>query len=152
MENAAAAALVLAGLAACAGYTQGTTGLSDSGLPIVNGSSDAGDGGHDGGDAGPDAGFDAGCTPLSLNTVGIIDNCFGNNFLSTGSVSVNSASCTVQINSALTVCNGTVSGASDAFDGGCGGYVCSSRSLPGAIVCPTSASSSCTITVCDGGC
>ena len=152
MQKAAAAALMLAGFAACSGYTRGTTGLSDGGSFIGGGTSDAGAAGLDGGDAGPDAGPDAGCAPLSLNTTGIIDTCFGGGLATTGSVSVNTASCTAQVNTTFTVCTGTVAGPSDAFDGGCGGYVCSGSSLPGTIVCPTGPNSSCTIVVCDGGC
>ena len=154
MRPAFAAVLMLAGVSACSGYTPGTTGLSDAGSFIGGGTSDAGDAGQgDGGDAGQDAGLDAGCAALSLNTTGIIDTCPGGSMLAaTGSVSVNTASCTAVVNTTFRVCNGTVTGASDAFDGNCGGYVCSGSSLPGTIVCPTGPNTSCTIRVCDGGC
>ena len=149
MRPAFAAVLMLAGVSACSGYTPGTTGRSDAGSFIGGGTSDAGDAGQsDAGDAGQDAGFDGGCAPLSLNTTGIIDTCPGGG-LATGSVSVNTTSCTAVVNTTFRVCNGTVAGASDAFDANCGGYLCSGSSLPGTIVCPTVP---CTIRVCDGGC
>lgn len=144
MRTALVLALVAAAVSACEGkyppdyYNRGDAG--DAGGP------DAGDGGQ------ADAG-DAGCVPLSLNTAGIIDGCFANGFSTTGSVSVNTASCTADINTGTNfVCHGDVSGAHDAFDGGCNDIPCHSQSLPGTIICNTSATTSCTIVVCDGGC
>ena len=145
---------LLAGLAlcACAGYTHGDERFSYDGGPSASGGTDAGDAGTDAGiDAGADAGTDAGCTALSLNTTSIFDDCVGHTG-STGSVSVDTSSCTVSINTTFTICTGSVAGAHDAFDGGCGaGYApCTSSSLPGTIVCKTGPSSSCNIVV-DGG-
>jgi hypothetical protein len=84
----------------------------------------------------------------------MIDNCFSNGLVSTGSVSVNTSSCTVSINTGSgIICTGTVRGAHDAFDGGCAGYSpCSSSALPGTIICTVGLTGSCSIVVCDGGC
>jgi hypothetical protein len=158
MRTAAAAALSFAGLIACAGsYTPGTFYPSDSGGTGIGGSGDGGpDGGRDGGDAGPDGGSDAGCTALALGSAFIRDTCTaGVPITGVGSVSVNTASCTVNITSdtGFGACTGTVTGVRDAFNGNCGSFSpCYSTSLPGTITCVISATSSCSISVCDGGC
>lgn len=151
-----ASAIVLAVICACAGYTSGTTvtgGVSGGG-----GTLDGGDGGIDGGDGGIDAGPDAGCAPLTLNTVGAIDNCPGGAIGIPASATVtvaapdagNSAcAVTIQINTGSNPCTGFAShGALDAFDGGCQGtgLSCTSPSLPGTLTC----SGGCTITICPG--
>lgn len=152
MRPAVPSALLIAGLFACAGYSSGNLAVGDSGVPVggfVDGGPDAGpDAGPDGGNGGSDAG----CTPRQLNPTGMIDSCFGTGSQVPGSVSVTLSSCTVNINTGTNVCTGDVRGTGDAFDGGCGGYLCTSPSLPGTIVCNTSSTTSCTIVVCDGGC
>src|SRR5438270_7459247 len=93
---------LLAAFALCAcsaGLTPGLTLPDGAVIPIGGTVPDGGvpDGGDAGTDGGADAG-DAGCTALSLNTTGIVDNCFANGLSATGSVAVNTASCTVDIN------------------------------------------------------
>ncbi len=155
MRSAAAAVLMLAGVAACSGYTPGTTGLGDAGPPISNGPGDAGDAGPgDGGDAGPDGGPDAGCGPLTLNGVPAIDGCSGT-VLTSATGTVNTANCTLVFNLAdpTGTCSGLVSGGTaNAFDGGCQGslYTCTSASLPGTLHC-VYGTSTCTIQICDAG-
>lgn len=157
MRQVIPAAFALAALCACMGsYTSGPFNPGDGGIPIsgLPGGADAGDGGTDAG-GGMDAGSDAGCTALSLNTTSIIDSCLGGGLITTGSVSVNTASCTATINTGSNTgpCVGPVSGSHDAFNGACGGYSpCISPALPGIITCTTGPTSSCNIVVCDGGC
>ena len=151
----AAAALVLAGLTACAGYTNGTTNLGDGSTPVGGGGSDGGTDGGDGGTDGGDAGPDAGCAPLTLNTVPAVDGCPGPNGLtSSAQGTVNTANCTIDITlSTGTVCSGAVSGGTaNAFDGGCQSnfYHCTSSSLPGTLNC-SYGSSLCAIKICDAG-
>ncbi len=143
MRLALAAAFALC---ACGqGLTRGDMSLGFDGGPVglIPPGSVADAGSDAGTDGGPDAG-DAGCTTLSLNTTTIVDGCFGGALAAPGSVSVNS-NCAASINTGFTICTGPVSGAQDSFDGGCGGYLCTSPSLPGIINC-----GSCTIIV-DGG-
>jgi hypothetical protein len=150
-----ASAVAAAALCACAGYTNGTsqTGF----VPPTSGQSDGGGGGADGGDGGIDAGPDAGCAPLTLNTVGAIDNCPGGavpvNGVATVSVAAPDAgnACVVNIllNTGSNPCNGTAShGTLDAFTGACQGtgLSCTSAALPGTLTC----SGGCTITICPG--
>ena len=157
MRLAAASALALAGLLACAGgYPHEVFNPPDSGLPI--GSSDAGDAGpdagHDGGtDAGTDAGSDAGCTALTLNGVPAVDGCFGN-APTTATGTVNTVNCSIDISLGTSTgpCRGVVAGPSDAFDGGCQGgfYTCTSPSLPGTLTC-VYGTTICAIKICDAG-
>ena len=156
----AAAALVLAGLMACAGYSPGTTLLGDGGRIVGggggDGGTDGGDGGSDGGDGGPDAGDagpDAGCAPLTLNGVPAVDGCYGS-VPATATGTVNTGNCTITItfSTATIACTGAVSGGTvNAFDGGCqNGYSCSSTSLPGTLNC-VSGGTTCAIKICDAG-
>ena len=153
----AIAAPALALLCACAGgYTHDNTVLSDGSVTGGTtgggdgGSTDAGDAGHD---AGQDAGSDAGCTLLSLSNAGVIDGCqLGTR--GTAGVNVTPPACTVNISGTTTysACNGTAHGPSNSFSGFCGGYPCTSTSLPGNLICTTPGMTSCTVTICDGGC
>jgi hypothetical protein len=158
MRPTFAAVAALAIVCACGAYTGGPTSPG-GGLPIGGGTTDAGGAGSsDGGDGGiADAG-DGGCTALTLSpgNAGILDGCISSlPTTGVGSVSVNTASCTVIINMTTGTggCTGSVRGSLDAFDGGCGGNnQCYSTSLPGNIICITGPSSSCQILICDGGC
>ena len=152
------AAFALALLCACAGYTNGTTtgGAPDGDVSHVT--PDGGDGGNpdggDGGDGGADGGQDAGCAPLTLNGVGAIDGCHGNAATSaTGTVNTTNCTIVFSVPGFLGPCAGTVSGPSDAFDGGCEGstYVCTSPSLPGDMTCTYAGPSICTVRICDAG-
>ncbi len=151
-----AAALVLAVLTACAGYSPGTTLLGDSGPPIGGGGGDGGDGGPDGGDGGPDggdAGPDAGCGALTLNGVPAVDGCYGSvAAIATGTVNTGNCTITITFNTATTACTGAVSGGTaNAFDGGCqNGFYCTSTSLPGTLNC-VSGGTVCAIKICDAG-
>jgi hypothetical protein len=150
-----APAFALALLCACSGYTSGDSsgggggvGNADSGQP------DGGDGGADAGDAGSDAGTDGGCVALTLNGVGAIDGCHASASTSaTGTV--NLANCTIDIviPTFLGPCSGTVSGPSDAFDGGCAGgsFTCTSPSLPGDMTCTAAGPIICVVRICDAG-
>ena len=149
----AAAALVLAGLTACSGYTPGTTNLGDGSTPVGGGGSDGGTDGGDGGPDGGDAGPDAGCGPLSLNGVPAVDGCYGSVPTSaTGTVNTGNCTITIAFNSGTIACTGAVSGGTvNAFDGGCqNGYTCSSTSLPGTLNC-VSGGTVCAIKICDAG-
>jgi hypothetical protein len=146
------AATALAIVCACGAYTPGVTTANDGGPPIGGGLGDGGDGGlADGGDGGPAS--DAGCTALTLSGVPAVDGCFGN-APTTATGTVNTVNCTIDI--ALTTstgpCRGSVSGARDAFDGGCQGafYTCTSPSLPGILTCKYG-TTVCYITICDAG-
>jgi hypothetical protein len=157
-RNVIAPGVCLALLAACAGgYTTGTVSPPGDGGPIGvfpsdAGLADAGDGGlPDGGDAGLP---DGGCAP---GFQGFAKNFCPSTFppVEAVNVAVNQASCTVSFSLSGLTCTGSVAGSGNRFDGGCNGSPCSSPSLPGSIACATSATSSCTITVCataDGGC
>ncbi|MCA1826208.1 MAG: hypothetical protein ABR567_02220 [Myxococcales bacterium] len=140
-------------LCACAGYTHGNETISYDGGPFgVGTGADAGDAGNDAGTDGGVDGGDGGCTVLALNTVSVVDGCFGNGGTYTGSASVDPATaCSAQvITGSGAACTGTATGSHDAFDGGCGGLSpCSSSSLPGTIVCANGIGS-CSIVV-DGG-
>jgi len=156
MRLPAASALALAGLIACAGsYSSGPVQLSDSGIPPGSAGGDAGgDAGPDAGsDGGPDAGADAGCAPLTLNGVNAVDGCFGN-APTTATGTVNTVNCSIDISLGTSTgpCRGTVSGPSNAFDGGCqsGFYTCKSPSLPGTLTCVYS-TTVCLIKICDAG-
>jgi hypothetical protein len=151
-----AAAIALALLCACAGYTNGSPvgGGPDGGVGLDQDSGP--DGGADAGDGG-DAGPDAGCVPLSLN-VAAIDSCaFISPTTTTASVSVTGPAqgCAVNISLATgsSPCLGVAThGTLDAFDGGCTGIglLCTSPSLPGTLTCTTS-TGTCTIRICDAG-
>jgi len=162
---AAAAALLLAGFAACSGdYGNGTYRPPDGGgISIGGGTTDGGDGGQDGGDGGldagdggPDAGFDAGCAPLTLNGVLAIDGCPNGVGVTTSATgTVNTTNCTIDISipTAIGPCVGAVSGGTaNAFDGGCQGgfYACTAPSLPGTLTC-VHGSTICAIKICDAG-
>jgi hypothetical protein len=150
-----AAAIALASLCACAGYTNGSTtaGGPDGNIGLDQDSGP--DGGPDGGDGGPDGGPDAGCVARSLNG-SAIDYCQGGAFTTiNGFVNGPAQGCTVEISlaTASTPCRGVASsGTLDAFDGGClgTGFACTSPSLPGVLTC-TTGTGSCTILICDGG-
>ena len=156
MRPAAAAALVLAGLVACApGYTNGTFHPGDAGGPSIGGgASDGGDAGADAGDAGPDAGSDAGCVPLTLKGVYALDNCLGGApTTATGTVNIGNCTIDIALSTSTGPCRGTVShGTSNAFSGTCesGFYVCISPSLPGTLTC-AHGTTTCTIKICDAG-
>jgi hypothetical protein len=157
---ALAVAVVLAGCWACAPATHGSPFVpGDSGIPIGGGGSDAGDGGSDAGDGGSDAGdggSDAGgpsCVALTLAGVPAIDGCQGSVLTSaTGTVDTGSCTIDISLSTATTPCLGSVSGASDAFDGGCEGstFRCTSTSLPGTLDC-VFGGSLCSIKICDAG-
>lgn len=148
----------LALLCACAGYTHGEVLFSDAGGPPIGGgpsdagSSDAGDAGSS--DAGSSDAGDAGCAALTLNA-DVIDGCSSG---LTGTASVNvtpSNSCSVTISGTTTYssCNGRASGGTaNAFTGTCGSYPCTSTSLPGNLTCTVPGGTSCTVSICDGGC
>ena len=152
-----AAALMLAAITACSGYTNGTYHPGDSGLPIVGGTTDAGDGGPEGGDGGPDAGPDAGCGPLTLNVVPAFNYCpngLGVPTYAQGTVNTTNCTIDITISNVTGPCLGAVSGGTaNAFDGGCQGgfYTCTSPSLPGTLTCFYGSNSSCTIKICDAG-
>lgn len=153
-----ASALAVAMLCACAGYTSGTN--QTGGVP-TGGQSDSGTGGADGGDGGIDAGPDAGCAPLTLNTVGAIDNCPGGTVPFPGGVATvtvaapdagNACAVNILLNTGSSPCNGVATrGTLDAFSGVCQGtgMACSSPSLPGLLTC-TNGTGGCTITICAG--
>jgi hypothetical protein len=149
----ALAAFALALSCACAGgYTGGNPSPQGPGShPGSVGGPDAGTDGGSGTDGGPDAGTDAGCTPLSLSAAGVIDGC-SNGLAGTASVSIGmDCSVTTSGTTLYSSCNGTA-GADDAFSGTCGGFPCTSTSLPGNLVCTPAGMTSCTVTICDGGC
>src|ERR1041384_5386111 len=139
----------LALVCACAGgYTQGAVLPSDGGGPPIGfvtgdaGSADAGDAGTDGGDAGQDAG----CVEV-FDTHGYpsVDNCLG---FATTTAFITSAGCDAGTSFGTTLaCKGEISGAQDAFDGGCNALTCSAPSLPGRITC----SNGCQINICNTG-
>jgi hypothetical protein len=148
------AAPALALLCACAGgYTPGQTLPTDgNGIPI-GGNGDGGN--NDAGDAGQDAGPDAGCTVLLHPSAGILDGCISTPATpGTASVNVTPPGCSVTISGTTTYssCSGTAHGASNSFSGTCGSYPCTSTSLPGNLICTAPGMTSCTVTVCDGGC
>ncbi len=157
MRPSFATAAALALVCACGGYSGGPTSPGGGGPPIGGGTVDAGDAGPRDGGGGADAG-DGGCAALTISpgNAGILDGCISSlPTVGTGSVSVNTATCTVIINMTTGTggCTGTVRGSRDAFDGGCGGYnQCYSSSLPGNIICVIGTTGSCSISVCDGGC
>jgi hypothetical protein len=156
MRYAFVVAVVFAVVCACAGsFTSsdtthlGTIDASIGSVPVVA------SGGGDGGDAGDGGTFDdGGCAATPINSALVIDGC-GNSALSTlATVSLNPANCSAIINfsGSSAPCTGTISGANDAFDGGCSGAFltgCTSLSLPGRIDCTQSAGSRCSISVCD---
>jgi hypothetical protein len=130
-----------------AGHTGGPVG---SGNPVVpDGGPDAGDGGA--GDGGADAG-DAGlaCTQPTITNWVAIDSCPGGSGASVAAfVSIDGA-CGADITFSDTnaPCTGVAVGASNAFDGGCGGFAhCTSPSLPGNITC-TGLATPCVIRIC----
>jgi hypothetical protein len=161
MRYAFAAAMVLAVVFACGGsFTSGNSQLNllDAGLgggsPVV--APDAGDGGL-AGDAG-DSGTGVACAATGFANPQVLDGCDNSGVFALASVQFNQ-NCTAVINwgGSAAPCVGNISGANDAFDGGCTGLGlsgCTSTSLPGTITCPT-ASGTCNIVVCSadaGGC
>jgi hypothetical protein len=161
MRTVSAAAFALAtGLlaGACAGgfapqppYSAGDANIPPVGIGTGDGGGDAG---TDAGiDAGTDAGQDAGCAAQARSGLGVIDGCSaGQNALADISVSGSTCAATISLTSGTGLCTGAAHGASDAFQGGCGGYnSCSSSSLPGVIYCATGPMTSCAIAICDAG-
>ena len=165
MRYALVATLVLAAVWACGGtFTSGPNALDpfhpDGGPPSsVTPPVDAGrDGGSDAGDAG-DSGTNAACAAAVFANPQVLDGCDNSGVSALASVQFNANLCTVTINwgGSAAPCVGNISGANDAFDGGCTGLGltgCTSTSLPGTIVCPTGGAT-CTVKVCSadaGGC
>ena len=142
-------AVVLCG---CASYSTGNESISYDGSSGSGGTTPIPDAGADGGtDAGADAGSDAGCVPLTMSGVPVVDCCHaGNPASATGTVNTTNCTIDITVTSLSTPCTGSVFGPSNAFDGGCAGYACTSTSLPGDLVCafPTVA---CRIRIGDAG-
>jgi len=156
MRAAVLAALAAALCACTGGYTRGDYQPGDSGPHIIaggDGGADGGDGGADGGDGGVDGGDAGACAALTLAGVPAFDNCAGN-VAATASGTVNTGNCTIEISlsTTSTPCVGSVSGPSNAFDGGCEGALltCTSASLPGTLNCSFS-TGICSIKICDAG-
>ena len=158
MRRAAHATIVLALMLAACG--KGAGGYSGSGpiVPVGGGSQspDGGDAGTDGGsDAGTDAGFpDGGCAGFNARP---IDNAtdYCNGVPSSGPPTAVDSACSVSITlSDGVVCTGRISGAFDAFDGGCqtnsGALSCVSGSLPGTLSCDAGSPNTCSIVFCHG--
>ena len=152
-----ASAVAVAVLCACAGYSSGSP--VTGGVP-TGGQSDSGSQ-SDAGDAGIDGGLDAGCAPLTLNTVGAIDNCPGGTVPFPGGVATvtvaapdagNACAVNILLNTGSSPCTGVATrGTLDAFSGACQGtgMTCTSPSLPGLLTC-TNGAGGCTITICPG--
>lgn len=155
MRYAFAAAVVLAVVCACGGFTGGETGLSlpDGGFhntvpPPVDAGSDAGADAGDAGDAGVACAATAFANPL------VLDGCDSSGVSTIATINFNQNLCSVSIlwAGAASPCTGTISGPNDAFDGGCSGSGltgCTATSLPGTIVCPTTFGT-CNIKICSG--
>ena len=152
-----AAAIALATLAACAAsYSDGSNPVNGPDSGASGGPADAGDGGVDAGGGGVDAGPDAGCVAVSLNGLGLIDNCRGTQ-TGTASLSISDPAHGCVVNITLDngdgPCTGVASGGTlNAFDGGCAGigYSCTAPSLPGMLLCKQGLNT-CTIEICDAG-
>jgi hypothetical protein len=146
MRPILAAALALA--CACAGYTRGEPLQGDGGgIPVGGGGSDGGSDAGDAGTDGGDAGSDAGCNGAAFGATGnpAFDGCFGFG-TQTAFVSLNGCNVTISFGTTQ-ICTGAISGAQDAFDGGCQALACNSPSLPGRITCATG----CQVNICDAG-
>lgn len=149
----ACGAVAFAAVASCAGGTQDGILYAGSADGAVLGGggvtgSDGGDGGVDGGADGGLDGGDAGPCVDAGSVTHVTDNCF--NGASTTTAYLPSG-CNVQMTWTSGSCSGTLSGASDSFDGGCAGSgmttaPCAGPTFPGTITCATDAGSSCTIT------
>jgi hypothetical protein len=137
----ASCAVAFAAGSSCGGGGGVTYAGGAPSVPVGSGGAplDGGDGGGDGGDAGLDGGIPPGTGCVDAGPVTfVVDGCFSNDagsptsYLPTG--------CSVSMIWGPSSCTGTLSGPSDAFDGGCLGagtalLTCTGSAFPGSLTC-----------------